>query len=140
MWRAEPLCILAGALILIVSIGFADRDAGRAYVAYEDPQGSVSSWPGEVIAWIDTAALATAFDARTPASETASSTDVTLASEKPEAAPAASVATPAAPAVTAEDLDNSSTGLLRALVNILCFAPAGSGIRSTSASGVIVSP
>lgn len=139
MWRAEPLCILGGALLLIFSIYAADQSAGRALVVYEDLYASTSPALSNTTAWIDASSLAvTASDIPSSPAGAASSTETV--SQKPEAAPAASVAAPPPPAITAEDLDNSSIGLRAALVNILCFAPAGSGIRSTSATGVIVSP
>ena len=44
---------------------------------------------------------------------------------------------PPAPSVQAE-LDASAVALRAALVNIICYAPAGSGLRSMSGSGVFV--
>lgn len=52
-------------------------------------------------------------------------------------APAPNVSSPAAATVS---LDISASALRAALVNIICYAPAGSGLRSTSGSGVIVDP
>lgn len=52
--------------------------------------------------------------------------------------PAFVLTIPAPPPVSQSALDAAASTLRAALVNIICFAPAGSPIRSISASGVIV--
>lgn len=48
--------------------------------------------------------------------------------------------TPAEPSYTVADFDASSAALRSAIVNIVCYAPAGGPLRSISGSGVIIDP
>ncbi len=48
------------------------------------------------------------------------------------------VARPAEPSYSSVDLDNSATTLRAALVNIICYAPAGGPLHSITGSGVII--
>ncbi len=48
------------------------------------------------------------------------------------------VTRPAEPSYTTADLDNSATTLRAALVNIICYAPAGGPLHSITGSGVII--
>ncbi len=55
--------------------------------------------------------------------------------------PAEPVPAPAAPpAPTNAELDAAASTLRAALVNIICYAPTGSGLRSISGSGIVVDP
>lgn len=55
-------------------------------------------------------------------------------------APAALIPAPPPPIPTEAELDVAAAALRAALVNILCLAPAGSSLRSTSGSGIIIDP
>ncbi len=67
-----------------------------------------------------------------------------VASNSPAEAPALAqqpVSAPVSqPAPTAAALDEAALALRGALVNIMCYAPAGSGLRSISGSGVFIDP
>ena len=62
-----------------------------------------------------------------------------VASATPPKATPVSAPTPLPPSENAS-LDASAVTLRAALVNIICYAPAGSGLRSISGSGIIVDP
>lgn len=57
-------------------------------------------------------------------------------------APPVAQSIPSAPLTVSEQamLDASASALRAALVNIICYAPAGSGLRSISGSGVFIDP
>jgi hypothetical protein len=75
----------------------------------------------------------------TPASAAPASALPASAPAEPPALPAASAPEAAAPLPASGDqLAAASLSLRAALVNILCIAPSGSGLRSISGSGVIV--
>ena len=81
------------------------------------------------------------------ASSSPTKASATLSAEKPSpkvstsvSAPVQPVLAPMSPAPTAAELDAAASTLRAALVNIICYAPTGSGLRSTSGSGIIVDP
>ncbi len=82
------------------------------------------------------------------ASSSPTKAPATLSAEKPApkvstsvSAPVQPVPAPAAPpAPTNAELDAAASVLRAALVNIICYAPAGSGLRSISGSGIVVDP
>ena len=83
------------------------------------------------------AAATTSTETKVPAThETA---PAPVASAPAASAPAAPAPAPAAVSSDAE-LNQSATDLRAALVNVICYAPGGSGLHSISGSGIIVSP
>jgi S1-C subfamily serine protease len=62
------------------------------------------------------------------------------ATQKVESTITDTVKTPPVPVPDAAMLDAAASKLRAALVNIICYAPAGSVLRSTSGSGVIIDP
>lgn len=72
-----------------------------------------------------------------PAGEVSSSSATTTPAQPAAGAPA----TQALSSVSGQaELDTSAAALRAALVNIICYAPAGSGLHSISGSGVFVDP
>ncbi len=93
--------------------------------------------------------FATTSTAASTTAETAVLPDEAPPKPKPEPALATPATPPKATPVSAPtqlspsesaSLDASASALRAALVNIICYAPAGSGLRSISGSGVIVDP
>ena len=60
--------------------------------------------------------------------------------EPEQIAPTQPIAESIPVSVTNEQLDDSSSALRNALVNIICYVPAGSGLHSISASGIFIDP
>jgi hypothetical protein len=126
--------ILAGALLLILSIGFVRQGLERMPAAYESLRAQASFGRDNGIVWADAVALEPA------AVRSAAPASVSLTGESVQPLPTDSIPSLAMlPRAIAEDLDSASTRLRGALVNIFCLAASGSGLRSTSATGVIVS-
>ena len=79
-------------------------------------------------------------------SQTSPTTDSTSASTQTMPVKAGAITNPVpAPATTPEaatsfSFDSAASTLRGALVNIICYAPAGSGLHSSSGSGVIIDP
>ena len=71
----------------------------------------------------------------TPQPTATTTTPVPEVTQTPEPAPVT------APAVSSSfSFDSAASTLRGALVNIICYAPAGSGLRSSSGSGVVIDP
>lgn len=115
-----------------------------AIVPLPAPQVSVpdlASSTARTVATTTTAAPAKAPEPAKPAKILPKPVPAPSVPVKTESAPAPVTQAPSAPASSGSaSLDASSSLLRNALVNILCYAPAGGGLHSISGSGVIIDP
>lgn len=136
MNRTPYLGVIA-ALALIIFAGAILRDLGSSQ-AFVPPASSAPAL--EVTSPVESGSITASTKEVVPATQSTNKKKKAVPVQNaPVEDPASSPSVaPAAP--TQASYDSSAAALRGALVNILCYAPAGSGLRSISGSGVIVDP
>ncbi|MDO8408205.1 MAG: trypsin-like peptidase domain-containing protein [bacterium] len=133
MARFESLGVVAVALLAaFLVINFSDQAAVTTYVApvaTSSPSAPATTTP------LAFPSLPTIAETATTSKHASTVAPKSVVITKPTAQTPLPV-----PIVSQSALDASAAALRAALVNIICLAPAGSAIHSTSASGVIIGP